>query len=74
MFITRNGHASHRDYYLIIINAQALDLFSIMCNTNETEMVILDCTVLIIVSLLLFPTIDFSGMWNVCMCMLIKRH
>lgn len=28
MFITPNGHASHRDYYFIIINAQALDLFS----------------------------------------------
>lgn len=35
-------------YYLALINAQALDLFSIMCNTDETETVILDCTVLII--------------------------
>lgn len=45
-----------------------------MCNINEIEMVILDCIVLIIVFLLLFLIIDFFGMWNVCMCMLIKRY
>lgn len=66
------------NYHLMIINAQTSDpLLYVMCirglgNRNvDVRLHSIDWRR----SLYYYPpSIDFSGMWNVCMCMLIKRH